>query len=406
MSGGSQSQTQFTKQDPWDPAQPSLIKSLGAANNAFDTTYNGSSVAAMDPAVTQSLNTQEANANSGLMTQLANLGLGGIQSILGNGGLSKEQSNAISGLTGALGNFNNQATTTSGYLSPIASGSMIGDNPYLNKSIQDSMDQTSAALNRQFSGAGRYGSGAYTQVMTNSLGKIANDARAAAYENDSNRQLQAIQALGQLNDSTLSGNLSGQAALSQLGQQRLANAAGVLQSIPSFQEAQNADANSLGAVGGKRMDYNQQVIDAANQDPWTKAQNLAQIAQGIGGMGGTSFSVSQTKSNPGIMSTIGGLISGAGGLSNAAKGIASFGALFSDERLKENIEPVGKLDNGAKIYAYNFKGDGTPQIGLLAQEIEKTHPEAVIDDPATGFKKVNYGIAARKKSRTQMKEAA
>lgn len=68
----------------------------------------------------------------------------------------------------------------------------------------------------------------------------------------------------------------------------------------------------------------------------------------------------------------------------------SLAGAFSDERLKENIKPVGRLDNGLTVYAYNFKGSNIPQIGLLAQEVEEVKPEAVHKDPATGYLKVNY----------------
>lgn len=51
--------------------------------------------------------------------------------------------------------------------------------------------------------------------------------------------------------------------------------------------------------------------------------------------------------------------------------------LFSDRRVKENIEEVGELDNGLPVYAYNYKGDPTPQIGLMAQDVQKKNPKAV-----------------------------
>lgn len=62
---------------------------------------------------------------------------------------------------------------------------------------------------------------------------------------------------------------------------------------------------------------------------------------------------------------------------------AAGAAIFSDKRLKENLEPVGKLNNGLKVYVGNYKketGLGTkPQLFLLAQEVKKKHPEAVKD---------------------------
>jgi len=69
--------------------------------------------------------------------------------------------------------------------------------------------------------------------------------------------------------------------------------------------------------------------------------------------------------------------------------------LFSDARVKENIAEVGKLADGQKVYAYNYKGDDTPQIGLMAQEVEKRNPEAVVETPE-GIKMVHYDAATAK----------
>lgn len=66
-------------------------------------------------------------------------------------------------------------------------------------------------------------------------------------------------------------------------------------------------------------------------------------------------------------------------------------SLFSDERLKENIEPVGELFDGTSVYRYNYKGDNRPQIGVMAQEIEQKYPDAVSE--VGGFKAVHYGVA-------------
>ncbi len=68
---------------------------------------------------------------------------------------------------------------------------------------------------------------------------------------------------------------------------------------------------------------------------------------------------------------------------DAAKMAAMFAA--SDRRLKENIEPIGKLFDGQKVYRYNFKGDDKKQIGLMAQEVEKRHPDAVGLAPRKGY---------------------
>ncbi len=64
--------------------------------------------------------------------------------------------------------------------------------------------------------------------------------------------------------------------------------------------------------------------------------------------------------------------------------------MYSDENLKEDIHPIGELNDGTSLYAYRYKGDSTPQVGVMAQEVEKTQPEAVAED-AQGYKMVNYG---------------
>ena len=59
------------------------------------------------------------------------------------------------------------------------------------------------------------------------------------------------------------------------------------------------------------------------------------------------------------------------GLTTAIPGnsiLGSIGSLFSDERLKEDIEPSASstTDN---VFRYRYKGDDTTRIGVMAQEI-------------------------------------
>jgi hypothetical protein len=73
------------------------------------------------------------------------------------------------------------------------------------------------------------------------------------------------------------------------------------------------------------MDYAQRVLTAANQDPWTKAQNLAQITGGIGQLGGTSSSqgvsygqgTATKKEDPGVF---GDILAGVGAVANLGTG--------------------------------------------------------------------------------------
>lgn len=72
----------------------------------------------------------------------------------------------------------------------------------------------------------------------------------------------------------------------------------------------------------------------------------------------------------------------------------------SDIRLKKNIKKIGKLKSGLNIYKWEWKdkakGLGIPlktTIGVLAQELQKIKPEAVIEHKS-GYLMVDYGKVA------------
>ena len=67
---------------------------------------------------------------------------------------------------------------------------------------------------------------------------------------------------------------------------------------------------------------------------------------------------------------------------------------YSDRRLKDDIKRVGTLDNGLPVYVFRYKGDDGPTLGLMADEVEKVNPEAVVTH-RSGFKMVDYGRAVR-----------
>lgn len=64
---------------------------------------------------------------------------------------------------------------------------------------------------------------------------------------------------------------------------------------------------------------------------------------------------------------------------------------YSDERLKEDIEPVGELPTGEGIYEYSYRDDPSHirERGVIAQEVERSQPDLVSRD-ARGFRRVNY----------------
>jgi hypothetical protein len=90
---------------------------------------------------------------------------------------------------------------------------------------------------------------------------------------------------------------------------------------------------------------------------------------------------------------LGNIAMGTGALSGSTTTTSQPGSIFSDIRTKENVREVGKTLDGQPIYSYNYKGDPKTQMGLIAQEVEERHPEAV--GLAGGLKTVNYKKATR-----------
>jgi hypothetical protein len=80
-------------------------------------------------------------------------------------------------------------------------------------------------------------------------------------------------------------------------------------------------------------------------------------------------------------SNMGGLLGGLGSLAGMF--------MLSDERAKEDIEKVGKTKDGLGLYSYRYKGSPTTQVGLMAQEVKKKKPDAVMTG-SDGLMRVNY----------------
>jgi hypothetical protein len=128
-------------------------------------------------------------------------------------------------------------------------------------------------------------------------------------------------------------------------------------------------------------------VDTGIGQAWANAENAA--GNGASNLFGGIGSLLGLGSN----TVGGGLLNGIGsGLSSLGSGIMGF--LGSDERLKENISEVGELHDGQKVYSYNYIGDPTSRIGLMAQEVLDRYPDAV-GDIGGGFLGVNYGKATQ-----------
>lgn len=166
------------------------------------------------------------------------------------------------------------------------------------------------------------------------------------------------------------------------------------------------------AQGQANQGWNQYI---QNLQPYLGASNAA--ATGIGGLySGLGNALNQNYSNLGnaqygAATSIGnaqanadlGNLSGSANTLGALTGAANLGSnlfgsfMASDERVKEDVEKIGELYDGQNIYFYRYKGDETPRVGLMAQEVERRYPEAVAE--FDGIKHVDYNRATRYASR-------
>jgi hypothetical protein len=151
-------------------------------------------------------------------------------------------------------------------------------------------------------------------------------------------------------------------------------------------------------AGGLEDAYAQRKLDEANAkyqyDTTAQADWLTQMAQRALGMipgGTTSGSASSwgmtMPSSDGTPSWLGPVLGGLGT-------VARFLPPLSDRRLKTDIKQVGRLHDGQKVYSYRFRGEPHHQIGLMAEEVERREPAAVVTDPL-GLKHVDYARATR-----------
>lgn len=86
-----------------------------------------------------------------------------------------------------------------------------------------------------------------------------------------------------------------------------------------------------------------------------------------------------------------------GGLYSMAGMAAAAAIMMSDARLKRDIRPLGWID-GVKWYEFRYLWGKVRHVGVMAQEIVKTHPEAVLN--FNGWLAVDYGKLKNGHART------
>ena len=270
------------------------------------------------------------------------------------------ETQAALGMQGNRALMGNPLTGQSqGQLSNILGGGFLGpNNPYMNQVGQSVADQVIPQIEAAYSGAGRFDGGAgKTEAMARGL-----SAGIAPYAYGSYNQ-----ALGQL--------------------------PGAIAMAPQLAAADYMDPMQLGLVGAAREGQGQQQI-TEDINRFNFGQNVEQLKlqqylnniQGNYGGQQIGTSTSEMSGGPRGNTTMGILGALLGGANVGMQAYSLFGS--SDFRIKTNIRRIGMTDYGYPVYAFNYKSGGPMQLGVMAQDVEKVDPMAVIE--INGIKYVNY----------------
>jgi hypothetical protein len=280
------------------------------------------------------------------------------QTVAGLGGTTRS---GISGVRSAADAYNQtpnyltNPSASASNLSDMASGKYLREgNPYFNDALQGQLSDTAAQVQSQFSGSGRYGSGANTNALTTRLGNIRSGALADQFSRDSQNMLAAN---GQIDSS----NMGIVDRLNSWNQGRVGSQQAVINAGQLEDQAKQAQLTA---------DFTK--WQSEDMQPWTRLGLLQSAAAGSAGNYGTN---TQTATQP----------------FNALQGVGALGSLFtkSDARLKTAIKPIG-VKNGHVIYEWRYVGSSMRFRGVMAQDVIDFAPHAVIVQ--NGFYAVNYGM--------------
>lgn len=295
--------------------------------------------------------------------------------------------------------LNNAYGSVSGTLSPYLSSSYLNPmtTPGLSTELQGVGNSITNQVNSQFAAAGRDMSPANTTALAYGLEQGEAPIIANQYNQNVAAQQGAANSLESAANTTAGGLTQQQLAQLGINSQGLTTAS----AIPGVATAPGNAALT--------------VANAQAQQPYTNLGWLSSLTDPIAALGGQSTSNGTTTQQTSLLSSIlGGLTGGLGMLGSkpssstnpttgatsttGGSGILGLASLFSDERVKEDIHPVGMLYDNTPVYSYRYKKEldptGTPRIGVMAQDIEKRRPDAVHE--IGGVKAVDYGRATER----------
>jgi len=219
-----------------------------------------------------------------------------------------------------------------GYANDVLSGKFLNANPYTQAMTQQAGNDAANHVNATFSQYGRTGSNNHATQLAKGVSQAENNVMFQNYQNERNNQ---------------------NAAMSQLPALQAAQFSGYTPTLAAYQ--------------------------LAGQLPFYGTQALSGLGSLYGGYG------TQTQSQSGGM---------LGDLLNAGAALGSAAIMHSDRRLKKNIRKVGEARDGLGIYEWVYKNDPSETVnkGVMADEVEKFRPWALVKNFRGEFAGVNYAV--------------
>ena len=316
---------------------------------------------AQNAAQGQGFNQQLQSGQFGNQAQLASFGVDLQNQQARNAAIAQNYGQALSSqqlLNQAIGQNFNQAMTVQN-----AGNAAVGQNFGQGMAAQNAAN---SAINQNFG-----------QDVTKQ--QLANAAASQNYQQGMGTQAAQNQALAQNQAIAAQQQQLNNAAQLQQYNQNLGNAQfsnnAALQDLQAKLQLRNQPLNEItGLMSGSQLQmpqfqgYNPTNIAPAPIFAGAQAQNAANMQ---------NYGIQQSGAN----AATSGLFSLAG---------AAAPLVFpSDRRLKSNIERIGTHKLGIGLYEYDIFGGR--QQGVMADEVEKVMPEAIVMHPS-GYKMVNYGL--------------
>lgn len=294
-------------------------------------------------------------------------------------------------------------TSSAKNLADMASGKYLTEgNPYFRELLDEQSSDLAGSVNNMFASGGRYGSRANQGEVLDQVGSFRRENLSDQWNRDQAAMLSANSMIDSSNSQSIADRLAAVSGITGVQGQNIANQMGASGSIL---DAILASAGGLSQTGQQKAALGQQKFDNAgtaadallqaggitdakrqaeldarinrfyqnDMRDWTRLGALQSAAAGSAGPYGTTWSSTQQPSsfNPlGLLGLLG-----------------SFIPSGSDIRIKTDIEPIGRTPGGHTVYAYRY-ADGAARsfvhedgktVGVLAQEVMRTQPEAVED---------------------------